>query len=376
MHIVSSEHHSLTSDYQKLFGREVNESLDLQVNGQRLQMQRHERVLVAEQDSASILSRSAKPSISPDALKKFAAEHAPREASNVSHNAAAVNPLEEFAPDAADLEKLRMLLAALARFSGDFEDFARYSAATPAMPSNLQLANIAKPVEVSTTPASNADFQLSYDYHVSQWQTEQLQVQNTGSVTTADGRQIDFNLSLNMSRTEYSNESISIRAGAALKDPLVVNLQGAPVQLQGAKMSFDLDADGQLDSMARLAQGSAFLALDRNGNGKIDDGRELFGAISGDGFADLAAFDQDGNGFIDSGDAVFDKLKLWLPDGNGQGQLLSLAEAGVGALSLKSVAGGFDLVAAGELQGQVRSTGMFLFEDGRVGSLQQIDLVV
>ena len=54
---------------------------------------------------------------------------------------------------------------------------------------------------------------------------------------------------------------------------------------------------------------------------------------------------------------------------------MSLAEAGIGALSLKNVAGGFDLVADGELQGQVRSTGMFLFEDGRVGSMQQIELV-
>ena len=376
MHIISSEQHALKSDYQKLFGREINESLDLQVNGQRLQMQRHERVLIAEQGSAALLSSTAKPSISPDALRKFAADHAPQDAINVSSKGASAHPLEEFAPDEADLEKLRMLLAALARFSGDFESFAEYRAPTPTVSSSLPLIPEAKPLELSAASANNGDFQLSYDYHVSQWQTEQLHVQNTGRVTTADGRQIDFDLNLSMSRTEYSSETISLRAGAALKDPLVVNLQGAPVQLQAAKVSFDLDADGQLDNMARLAQGSAFLALDRNANGTIDDGRELFGAISGDGFADLATFDQDANGFIDSGDAVFDQLKLWVPDGKGQGQLLSLAEAGVGALSLKSVTGGFDLVANGELQGQVRSTGMFLFEDGRVGSLQQIDLVV
>ena len=56
MQIVSSEQRSLTSDYQKLFGREVHETLDLQVNGQRMQMQRHERVLGAEEGSALLLS--------------------------------------------------------------------------------------------------------------------------------------------------------------------------------------------------------------------------------------------------------------------------------------------------------------------------------
>lgn len=376
MRIVSSEQYSLSSNYQKLFGREVNESLDLQVNGQRLQMQRHERVMVAEQGSAALRSESAKPSISPEELKKLAAENAPREAGKESLNAPAANPLDAFEPNETDLEKLRMLLAALARLSGDFESYVYSTVPRQTAPSPEPLSS-AQPVELSTKSANNADFQLSYDYHVTQWQTEQLQVQNSGRVTTADGRQIDFDLNINMSRTEYSSESLSIRAGAALKDPLVVNWQGAPVQLQGgAKMSFDLDADGQLDSMARLAQGSAFLALDHNGNGRIDDGRELFGAISGDGFADLSAYDDDANGFIDAGDAVFAQLKLWVPDGQGQGQLLSLAEAGIGALSLKNVAGGFDLVADGELQGQVRSTGMFLFEDGRVGSMQQIDLVV
>lgn len=374
MRIISTEQHALSSDYQKLFGREINESLDLQVNGQRLQMQRHERVLVAEQGSAALLSRSAQPAISPQALKRLVAEHEPRQAASIPSVSAADKALADFAPKEADLEKLRVLLEALARLNGELDSFFKFARPKPMEPSAISTAQAVVPV--AEAPGSDA-FQLSYDYHVTQWQTQQLQVNNSGRVTTADGRQIDFDMSLQMSRTEYSSESISLRAGAALKDPLVVNLQGAPVQLQGGqKISFDLDADGQLDSMARLAQGSAFLALDRNGNGQIDDGRELFGALSGDGFADLAAFDDDGNGFIDSGDAVFDKLKLWMPDEKGRGQLVSLADAGIGALSLKSVTGSFDLVAEGELQGQVRSTGMFLFEDGRVGSLQQIDLVV
>ena len=377
MQIVSSEQHSLTSDYQKLFGREVHETLDLQVNGQRLQMQRHERVLVAEQGSAGLLSRTAEPLMSLQALKHLAAEQAIQQKATVARQDPPANIVEEYAPKDADLEKLRVLLEALARLNGDLDSFFKYKTAPVLEPSSVQLVSPTPVVEQVTAQPSAAEFQLSYDYQVTQFQTQQLQVQNSGRVTTADGRQIDFEMNLQMSHSQYRNESISIRAGAALKDPLVVNLQGTPVGLQGGpKVLFDLDADGTPDSMARLAQGSAFLALDRNANGRIDDGRELFGALSGDGFADLAAYDEDANGFIDSGDAVFAQLKLWLPSVKGPGQLLGLAEAGIGALGLHRVAGGFDLIADGELQGQVRSTGMFLFEDGRAGSLQQIDLAV
>ena len=45
---------------------------------------------------------------------------------------------------------------------------------------------------------------------------------------------------------------------------------------------FDLDADGREDEISMLGKGSGFLALDKNGNGKIDDGSELFGTKSGD----------------------------------------------------------------------------------------------
>ena len=54
-----------------------------------------------------------------------------------------------------------------------------------------------------------------------------------------------------------------------------------------------------------LGSGSGFLALDKNGNGKIDDGSELFGTKSGDGFADLAEYDSDGNGWIDEKGRVY-----------------------------------------------------------------------
>lgn len=55
--------------------------------------------------------------------------------------------------------------------------------------------------------------------------------------------------------------------------------------------AFDIDLDGHADQIAFVGTGSGFLALDRNGDGEINDGSELFGPESGDGFAELAAYD-------------------------------------------------------------------------------------
>lgn len=92
---------------------------------------------------------------------------------------------------------------------------------------------------------------------------------------------------------------------------------------------FDIDCDGVEDEISKLISGSGFLALDQNGDGIINDGSELFGTQSGNGFADLAKFDSDGNGFIDENDEIFDRLKIWCMDENGQPHLYSLKEKGV-----------------------------------------------
>lgn len=207
-------------------------------------------------------------------------------------------------------------------------------------------------------------------------ESESMQFGAAGTVRTADGREINFAVSLSMQRSYVERSQVQMEFGSAprLKDPLVINFDGQAASLSDGRYEFDLDADGEMDRIPGLSSGRAFLVLDRNGNGRVDDGSELFGALSGNGYADLRQLDSDGNGFIDEGDPVFAKLGVWRPEVDG---IRSLASTGVGALATSAAETPFKLTDAGNQQtGQVRGSSIYLTESGRVGTTQQLDLVV
>ena len=161
-----------------------------------------------------------------------------------------------------------------------------------------------------------------------------------------------------------------------LCDPLVINLNNNVASVSDQKFLFDIDADSTKDSISMLESGSGYLALDKNGDGVINDGSELFGTESGNGFRDLAAFDQDQNGWIDEADEIFQKLRIWTKDENGNDMLLSLSDAGVGAIYLGYENTDFALNSMQDntTNAMVRRTGIFLYENGGSGSVQQLDL--
>ena len=199
----------------------------------------------------------------------------------------------------------------------------------------------------------------------------------SGTVRTADGRALDFTLELGMCRDFSSTRTIRQSGSLELRDPLVLNFDGCAAELSGQRFAFDLDVDGISELIPGLAAGSAWLAFDRNADGRINDGRELFGALSGDGFADLAAFDTDGNRWLDEADAMFSSLSLWQRDGAGADTLSTLREKGVGAIYLGNVGTPFGLAGSdNEKLGYIRSSGLYLSEDGGIGSVQQVDLAV
>jgi len=225
---------------------------------------------------------------------------------------------------------------------------------------------------------SRAGWGLEYDRHITYDEVEQTQLSAQGVIHTADGKQISFSLDLAMTRAYHYESDVSVRAGDGVrKDPLVINFAGTAAQLTSTRFQFDLENDGKLENVPTLAGGSGFLALDANGNGKIDSGAELFGTRSGNGFADLAAHDDDGNGWIDENDSVYNGLRVWTPDANGAGSLSTLKDRNIGAILLGSLKTPFELrTADNQSLGAVRSSGLYFADDGKPGSVQQVDLSV
>jgi hypothetical protein len=218
------------------------------------------------------------------------------------------------------------------------------------------------------------------DYSEHETESETTQFNTHGVIKTEDGREISFNAELNLSRSFEHNSSVSVATGSLArpkKDPLVLNYATSTATLASQTFQFDLDSDGKKETISQLNRGSAYLALDKNNDGKINNGNELFGASSGNGFADLSQYDHDKNGWIDSGDRIFGELKLWLKDSDGQDAIKSLDEMKIGAIYLGYAKGDFDLNDSNNRNlGQIRSSGIYLREDGTGGSVQQLDLSV
>lgn len=209
-------------------------------------------------------------------------------------------------------------------------------------------------------------------------EVEHTTFSTVGIAKTEDGREINFNIDVEMSRGFQAKFDAEWQEDVVFTDPLVINLEGNSADLSDQKFLFDIDGDGNKESISRLQKGSGYLAYDKNGNGIIDDGNELFGAKTGNGFAELAEYDADGNGWIDENDPIFDKLKIWTQDDSGNTKLVGLADADVGAIYLGSVSTDFTLQnnETGDVNGQVRRTGFYLKESGGSGTVQHVDVAV
>ena len=170
------------------------------------------------------------------------------------------------------------------------------------------------------------------------------------------------------------NLQLNVQPAPKKTDPLALDLAGNGFSTRGLgdSISFDLDGDGQLERISAPSGDDALLALDRNANGRIDNGRELFGDQHGasHGFAELGNFDDNQDGRIDLRDSVFAHLSLLRFDQHGQQQRQSLSAAGVSAIDLhaqnvQQALGAYDEIA---------QLGRFEFSDGRSG--QAADLLL
>lgn len=159
----------------------------------------------------------------------------------------------------------------------------------------------------------------------------------------------------------------------APRDPLILDLNGNGIQLtsvSGSHSFFDVDNDGFIEQTAWVAGGDGLLALDKNGNGRIDDSSELFGTGTADGFAVLSQYDSDHNGVIDARDAIFSDLRVWHDsNADGVGELTALADPGIASINLSAKTSNVTI------QGNtVLKQGAFTRTDGTTGEISAVAL--
>lgn len=168
------------------------------------------------------------------------------------------------------------------------------------------------------------------------------------------------------------------------RDPIILDLDGDGLETVGlaSNIYFDHDDDGVLTKTGWAGANDALLVWDRNGNGTIDTGAELFGdftvlpngTLAPNGFAALAALDANGDGVIDATDPAFHELKLWRDtsqDGQtGAGELITLADAGIVSLNLAHTLKNQNLANGNQLTRE----GSFTRTDGTTSAMGEFNL--
>lgn len=308
-----------------------------------------------------------------EAIHPHAASKAPGE---TEHSRRAKKPCEPEKAGRPDLARLKSLVEKLVEMVTGRRIRIRTAELFPGGQGYVEESDAGGgPGGAGPAQSSRGGWGLEYEFARYERESETTSFSAAGVVRTADGREIFFRLELVMHREYEHYESARLRVGeAAVSDPLVLNLDGSAARLSGFRFAFDLDADGVADDVPMLEAGSGFLVLDLDGDGSVTSGREMFGPLSGDGFTELATHDIDGNNWIDEADPVFRDLRVWVKNGE-EDFLLSLTDLGIGAIFLGRAGTPFSLTDPGnQVLGRVRSSGLYLRENGTPGAVQQLDM--
>jgi hypothetical protein len=156
---------------------------------------------------------------------------------------------------------------------------------------------------------------------------------------SADGTVSVSRLDIDISITSVRIDTRENQPQQQRTDPLALDLNGdGKISLSGPKdgVLFDITGQGRPQQTSFVSGADGFLALDRNGNGVIDSGKELFGDQNGqaNGFLELQTFDQNGDGAIDNQDSVFNQLRIVTRNNDGSLTLHRLSEYDIQRFSL------------------------------------------
>ncbi len=270
--------------------------------------------------------------------------------------------------------KSRILILLIEKMTGRKIQF--FDASELKAPQALQVAD---PIVIQEALPPPNGYGVEYSKVSSYSESELTTMQASGIIQTSDGKEISFSLELIMQRQYNQTTTTSFRMGDAVRktDPLMINFSGTAAQLSDQRFAFDLDSNGKTEQINAPQSGSGFLVLDKNGDGKIVNGSELFGPVTGNGFNELAQYDKNQDGWIDESDPVFKELKVWTKNVGDADQLSNLESIGIGAISLQSISTPFDIKnTSNQLLGSVLSSSVVLNQDGTTSIMQHIDLTV
>ena len=212
---------------------------------------------------------------------------------------------------------------------------------------------------------------------VEQWHSHEqhLNYQVKGVFNVNDQElSLDYNFALSSEQVSYSKIEMS---AAALKDPIIVQFGSQGLGNIKGQKDFAINQDNTLDSLPIFSGDVGYLVYDKNNNQQADNGSELFGPTTGQGFTELAQLDSNNNGFIDADDQQFEQLYLWQPSGDKDqtNQWLSLKEAEIQAISLSAISTPFDFYdQQGKIQAQLRQSSFAISESGNGLGVHQIDV--
>ena len=200
-----------------------------------------------------------------------------------------------------------------------------------------------------------------------------------------DAERIDRNLNgfITQEEIKLNVEEVKNSEKAEKYDPLILDLNRNGKYTSDAVngVHFDYSGDGFAEKTAWVESGDGLLVYDKNGNGIIDDGNELFGdktvmhdgTVAANGFSALKDFDSNGDGKINSDDEQFKQFQVWMDlnnDGVSQkGELFSLSELGIKELSLNAT----NYNKEDENGNVIARKSSVTYEDGTVGGMAELN---
>jgi len=237
-------------------------------------------------------------------------------------------------------------------------------------PDKVSVSNFSNtPESKNIQKKDNSPIKQHYSY-VEEKQSQFLAME--ANITLENGDTLDISLSIKFEQNFSEEKQWMTKNDEIFNDPLLISLNNDnPI----TNSFFDFNVNASQKQLLYTNENSGYLVFDENNNNTVDDGSELFGPKTNDGYQELSGFDDDKNGWLDDADKIFKQLKLWTITEGENGKLSSLKELGIGALSLTKTSMSFIQKTDSETStAQFKNASLGITSNYEAISMFQIDL--